>query len=202
MRHCLPQRRGSAGIVMVPSTACMIMNANTALDRLPLRNADGDYQVVIEAAQGSRNKLKYDPRRRVLELHHVLPLGASFPYDFGFLPGTLGADGDPLDALVLMDESVQPGVLVPCRLVGVIEAEQTAKKGKTKRNDRFLLVATGSHRFRHCKDLDDIAADVLEEIERFFEFYNRQKGVDFHPIGRRGRRKAEALIQAGERKNG
>jgi inorganic pyrophosphatase len=188
-------------MVMVPRLpACLIMSSSTALDRLSLRNADSDYQVVIEAAQGSRNKLKYDPRRRVLELHHVLPLGVSFPYDFGFLPGTLGADGDPLDALVLMDESVQPGVLVPCRLVGVIEAEQTGKKGKTKRNDRFLLVATGSHRFRHCKDLDDIAADVLDEIERFFEFYNRQKGVDFRALGRRGRRKAEALIRAGRRK--
>lgn len=178
------------------------MSTSTALDRLPPRNADGDYQVVIEATQGSRNKLKYDPRRRVLELHHVLPLGVSFPYDFGFLPGTLGEDGDPLDALVLMDEPVPPGAIVPCRLVGVIEAEQTGKKGKTKRNDRFLLVSVSSHRFRQCKDLDDIAADVLDEIERFFEFYNRQKGVDFRPLGRHGRRKAEAMIHAGGRKNG
>jgi len=177
------------------------MSTSPALDRLPLRNASGDYQVVIEAVQGSRNKLKYEPRRRTLQLHHVLPLGVSFPYDFGFLPGTLGADGDPLDALVLMDESVPPGVVVPCRLVGVIKAEQTGKKGKTRRNDRFLLVASGSHRFRHCKELEDIAADVLDEIERFFEFYNRQKGVDFHPLGREGVRKAEALIQAGQRKS-
>jgi inorganic pyrophosphatase len=168
------------------------------LHRLPLRDHDGEFRVVIEANQGSRNKLKYDPQRAMMELHLVLPLGVAFPYDFGFLPSTLGADGDPLDALVLMDESVPPGAVVPCRLVGVIEAEQTKKK-KTRRNDRFLLVASSSHRFRNCKDLADISADVLDEIERFFEFYNKQKGVDFRPIGRYGRNKAEALLKAGER---
>jgi len=164
------------------------------LHRLALRDDDGAFRVVIEANQGSRNKLKYDTERALME-----PLGVSFPYDFGFLPSTLGADGDPLDALVLMDESVPPGAVVPCRLVGVIEAEQTKKKGKTKRNDRFLLVASSSHRFRHCKDLPDIAADVLDEVERFFEFYNKQKGVEFRPIGRQGRKRAQALLKAGER---
>lgn len=173
-----------------------------ALDRLPLRDEDGDYRVVIEAVQGSRNKLKYDPERGMMELHHVLPLGVSFPYDFGFLPSTIGADGDPLDALVLMDESVPPGVVLRCRLVGVIEAEQQKQKdkGKLVRNDRFLLVASTSHRYRHCNNLSDISPDVLDEIERFFEFYNQQKGVDFRPLGRRGRRKAEALLEAGARK--
>ena len=169
------------------------------LHRLALRDGDGAIRVVIEANQGSRNKLKYDPERALMELHVVLPLGVSFPYDFGFLPSTLGEDGDPLDALVLMDESVPPGVVVPCRLVGVIEAEQKKKKGKTKRNDRFLLVASSSHRFRHCKDLADIATDVIDEVERFFEFYNKQKGVEFRAIGRHGRQKAEALLKAGER---
>ncbi|VTU39413.1 Inorganic pyrophosphatase [Variovorax sp. PBS-H4] len=168
------------------------------LHRLALRDPDGAFRVVIEANQGSRNKLKYDTEHAMMELHLVLPLGVSFPYDFGFLPSTLGADGDPLDALVLMDESVPPGTVVPCRLVGVIEAEQT-KKGKTERNDRFLLVATSSHRFRHCKDLPDVATDVLDEVEHFFEFYNKQKGVEFRPVGRHGRRKAEALLKAGER---
>ncbi|MGK6310449.1 inorganic diphosphatase [Variovorax sp. DT-64] len=171
----------------------------TPLHRLALRDAHGDFRVVIEANQGSRNKLKYDPERAMMELHHVLPLGVSFPYDFGFLPSTRGADGDPLDALVLMDESVPPGAVVPCRLVGVIEAEQKKKKGRTERNDRFLMVASSSHRFRQCKDLADIANDVLEEVERFFEFYNRQRGVSFRPIARHGRRKAEALLKAGER---
>jgi inorganic pyrophosphatase len=170
-----------------------------ALDRLPLRDADGNYRVVIEAIQGSRNKLKYEPHSRTLELHAVLPLGVSFPYDFGFLPSTLGADGDPLDALVLMDEPVAPGVVVRCRLAGVIEAEQQKKGGKPFRNDRFLLVATTSHRYRECETLADIAPDVLDEIERFFEFYQRQKGVAFRALGRHGRRRAAALLEAGER---
>ena len=69
-----------------------------------------------------------------------------------------------------MDESVPPGVVLRCRLVGVIEAEQRKPKGKPERNDRFLLVATTSHRYRQCNKLSDISPDVLDEIERFFEF--------------------------------
>ena len=58
-------------------------------------------------------------------LSGVLPLGLSFPYDFGFLPSRrYGDDGDPLDVLVLADEAMPPGTVAPCRIVGVIEAEQ------------------------------------------------------------------------------
>lgn len=111
----------------------------------------------------------------------------SFPYDFGFLPSTLGDDGDPLDVLVLADEALPPGCVVPCRIAGVIEAEQQdAGKDRAERNDRLIAVADKSHRYRHCASLDDIAADVLDEVENFFVFYNQQKGGSFEPLARRG----------------
>ena len=72
----------------------------------------GELRVVIETPKGSRNKYDYDPDCDCLELATVLPEGMSFPYDFGFVPSTLGEDGDPLDILILMDAPVVPGCVI------------------------------------------------------------------------------------------
>src|SRR4051812_19029265 len=87
----------------------------------------GELTVVVETPRGSRNKFDFDPAVGLFELAGVLPAGASFPFDFGFVPSTRAPDGDPLDVLVLMDEPAFPGCVVRCRLLGVIEAEQTEK---------------------------------------------------------------------------
>ncbi|HEX8920029.1 MAG TPA: inorganic diphosphatase, partial [Pyrinomonadaceae bacterium] len=72
-----------------------------------------ELNVIIETPKGSRNKFNYDERHQLFKLGGVLPLGAVFPFDFGFIPSTLGGDGDPLDILLLMDEPAFPGCLVP-----------------------------------------------------------------------------------------
>jgi inorganic pyrophosphatase len=92
-----------------------------------------------EAAQGRRTRFKYVPEKRVFAADKMLPEGSVFPFDFGFLPSTEGEDGDPLDILVLMEEPAFPGCLVPALLIGVIEAEQAGKDGKTIRNDRLAV---------------------------------------------------------------
>ena len=101
----------------------------------------GCLNVIIETPKGSRNKFEYKPEGGLFELSKVLPKGLSFPYDFGFVPSTKGEDGDLLDVLVLMDEPAFTGCKVRCRLIGVIEAEQTNKHGETVRNDRLIAVA-------------------------------------------------------------
>ena len=117
----------------------------TSIDRLkPFAAQKGDVHIVIDTPRGSRNKLKWDEKLRMLKLSHILTAGAVFPFDFGFVPGTRGADGDALDVLVLTDEPLVPLCLVEARLIGVIEAEQT-QDGKTFRNDRMLAVTTNSH---------------------------------------------------------
>ena len=120
--------------------------------------------------------------------------GTSFPFDFGFVPSTRAADGDPIDVLVLMDEAVPAGVVVACRLVGVIEAEQTDREGTSRRNDRLLAVAEASHRYGRCRTIADIGDGVLEEVERFFVFYNEQQGQRFRPLGRFGLARAKRLV--------
>src|SRR4051794_16686563 len=124
----------------------------TDLTKLSAWDADeGGVNVVIETPKGSRNKFAYDPASRLFELKKVLPRGIAFPFDFGFIPSTLAEDGDPLDVLVLMDEPAFPGCKVRCRLVGVIEAEQTEKGKKTLRNDRLIAVAGECHEDRHVR---------------------------------------------------
>src|SRR4051812_24026807 len=107
---------------------------------------------VIETPRGCRNKFKYDEEADGYRLGSVLPSGLSFPYDFGFFPKTRAQDGDPLDVLILMDESAFPGCIVTTRLIGVLEAEQTEKK-KTVRNDRLIAVAESAHDYSDLKTI-------------------------------------------------
>ena len=105
----------------------------------PVDGKSGYLNVIIETPKGSRNKFKYNEDHGLFMFDKALPIGQSFPFDFGFLPSTIGEDGDPLDALVLTHEPTFVGCLVVSKLLGVIEANQTAD-GKTNRNDRFVAV--------------------------------------------------------------
>jgi inorganic pyrophosphatase len=170
----------------------------SALDRLPTFQAADVCLAVIEAAQGSASKFKYDPSLGAMTLHSALPLGSHFPYSFGFVPSTLGDDGDPLDVLLFMDEPAPLATVVPCRIVGAIKADQRQGKGTRRRNDRLLAVASDSHRYAHCHVLADIAEPVLDQIEKFFVFYNAQKGVHFRALRRLGAKAALKLIRRGQ----
>jgi inorganic pyrophosphatase len=154
----------------------------------------GALNVVIETPKGSHNKYKYDPELGVLRLHRVLPLGDSFPFDFGFIPSTEAQDGDPLDALGLLDEGAFAGCVVTARMVGVIEAEQT-EAGKTVRNDRLLVVAQASRLHRDVVTVDDLPSALLDQIEHFFISYDEVTGKEFKPIGRHGPKRAEKLLR-------
>ena len=165
------------------------------LDRLDPYEGD-DLTVVIETPKGSQNKYTYEPRFQAFILGGVLTAGAVFPFDFGFVPSTLGDDGDPLDVLVLMDAPAFTGCIVPARLVGVIEAEQT-EEGTTGRNDRLLAVAAKSVTHRSLQDIADINDDLLGQIEHFFISYNAAKGKTFTPTAPAGRGRARQLVDAG-----
>lgn len=130
-------------------------------------------------------------------LKGVLTAGHSFPYDFGFVPKTLGGDDDPLDVLILMDEAAFVGCLAPSRLIGVIEAEQTERDGKTERNDRLIAIAAASHTHSDVKSISDLNDILVDRIEHFFISYNEAKGKNFKPLGRFGSRKAKKLVEEG-----
>ena len=156
-----------------------------------------DLNVIIETPKGSRNKFNYDEEFGLFKLGGVLPAGASFPFDFGFVPSTLGGDGDPLDVLVLMDEPAFTGCLVATRLIGVIEAEQTERDGETLRNDRLIGVAAKARNHRDVNTIDELNENLLDEIEHFFVSYNVIKDKEFNPQGRFGPGRAHALVLEG-----
>ena len=176
------------------------LSAGAPLTHLSAGRPDSDdVNVIVETPKGSRNKFDYDEEYRLFTLGGVLPAGAVFPFDFGFIPSTRGGDGDPLDVLVLMDEPAFTGCLVAARVIGVIEADQT-EDGQTTCNDRVIAVATGSRNHRDLRSIDELNDNLLHEIEHFFVSYNAVKGKQFTPRGRFGPDRARQVVDAaGER---
>jgi inorganic pyrophosphatase len=157
--------------------------------------------VVIETPKGSHNKYGFNPERGTFELKGVLPEGMSFPYDFGFLPSTLGDDGDPLDVLLLMDQPAFPGCVVASRLIGVIEAEQTEKNGETDKNDRLLAIPCKARKYEETRSVKDLEAQLLDEIKAFFLSYNHIRGKKFKVVGLHGPKRAEELVREGMKRH-
>jgi inorganic pyrophosphatase len=154
-----------------------------------------DLNVIIDTPKNSRNKYKFDEKLGLFKLGGVLPVGHYFPFDFGYIPQTLGGDGDPVDVLVLMDEPAFVGCLIQTRLIGVIAAKQTEEDGTTEINDRLIAVAANSRTNTDIKSLDDLNPVLVAEIEHFFVSYNEAKNKLFKPLGRFGVQKAKRIVE-------
>ncbi len=159
-----------------------------------IRKQPGVVMAVIETPGGSRNKFKYDEDLGCYTLSGVLPEGMVFPHAFGFVPRTKAEDGDPEDILIIMDEPTFTGCVVPSRLIGVMEAEQT-EDGKTERNDRVIAVPDQSRDYSDVKSLDDLNSNMLKEMEQFFITYNKERGKKFKVLRMRGPAQALKMVK-------
>src|ERR1041385_3454837 len=153
-------------------------------------------RVIIETPKDCRNKFDYDPDSGLFMLSGLLPEGMMFPFDFGFIPSTLGQDGDPIDILVLMDAPAHVGCLIDVRLIGVISAEQI-EDGKKETNDRLLGVAIHSYDHEDVSTIDDVSKTLLSQLGEFFVSYNKQRGKKFKIKGTGGPRKATKFLKHG-----
>jgi inorganic pyrophosphatase len=153
-------------------------------------------RAIIETPKGSRNKFDYDPESNLFMLAGLLPEGMLFPFDFGFIPSTVGDDGDPLDIMVLMDAPAQVGCLIDVRIVGIIDAEQT-QDGKTEKNSRILGAAIHSYEHEHLVTISDVSKTLLSQVEAFFVSYNKQRGKKFKITDTGGPKKALRYIKTG-----
>jgi len=169
------------------------MKSKSPWDALPARNEDGLILAVVEASSESRAKFKFEPKRGVFELESLLPTGTAFPHSFGFVPDTLGEDGDPIDVVIMTDEPPPVSTVVPCRLVAILEATQK-EHGQTIRNDRLLAVADCSERYRDVKQKKDVDTAIRDRIAQFFAFYHREKGKTFTPLGWKGKSTAHKAL--------
>jgi len=149
------------------------------LQDIPPRASDsGRVHVVIDTPAGSRNKYKYDEQFGVFRISRVLPQGAVFPHDFGFIPGTRAEDGDALDVLVLQFPASFPGCLATVRLIGVLHAEQR-DGAQLIRNDRLLGVLDTHVNPARLQQLSELDKEELRAIEHFFKSYNAFQGREF-----------------------
>lgn len=151
---------------------------------------------IIETPKNRRNKFDYDPESNLFKLGGLLPEGMMFPFDFGFIPSTLGGDGDPLDVMVLMDEPAHVGCLVDVRIIGVIEAKQT-QDGKTETNDRLLAVAVHSYQHENVSSINQLNPSILDQLEQFFVSYNKLRGKNFKLKNQGGPKRAMAIVKQG-----
>jgi inorganic pyrophosphatase len=133
---------------------------------------DGWIEVVIEIPRGSRNKYEYDHERGILRLDRVLYSSVHYPTDYGFVPGTLSGDGDPLDVLVVVDEPTFPGCHVRVRPIGTLTMFD--EKGM---DEKILAVPEDDPRYKEIRDLPDLPEHWPREIAAFFRTYKELQGV-------------------------
>jgi inorganic pyrophosphatase len=170
------------------------------LFKLPARSRDGSYHVVVETPRGARAKLKYDPELQVFVLSKSLMLGLSYPHDWGFIPSTIADDGDAIDALVIHDAATAPGLVLKCKVVGVLEIVDRSGGHKLKRNDRIIAVPLHSHLEQSLDDARDLPKQVREELEKFFVATDALVAKTPECRGWRGPKHAVKLIEKSENK--
>ena len=146
--------------------------------------ADGSLNVVVETPRGASAKFKYDEESGLMLLSRELPYGITYPYDWGFVPATKAADGDPLDAMVLWEAASYPGIVLPSRIIGALRVDQrSARSGARERNDRLFVLPVKAPRHDHLRSVLDLPQRVRDEIERFFVNVVAFEGKDLRVLG-------------------
>ena len=151
-----------------------------------------DVEVTIEIPKGQRNKYEVDHATGRIRLDRMLFTSTRYPSDYGFIEDTLADDGDPLDALVLLEEPTFPGCLITCRVIGMFRMRD--EKGL---DDKVLCVPATDPRMAHLRDISDVPAFDRLEIQHFFEVYkDLEPGKSVEGASWVGRFEAEAEIEA------
>lgn len=150
-----------------------------------------EFDVIIEIPKGQRNKYQIDHETGRIYLDRYLYTAMVYPTDYGFIDYTLGEDGDPLDALMLLPESVFPGVLVKGRAVGMFRMTDEAGG-----DDKVLCVPAGDVRWDHISDIEDVPSFELDTIKHFFSEYKALEPGKFVKTAEWvGRAEAEAEVK-------
>ena len=151
-----------------------------------------EFDVTIEIPKGQRNKYEVDHATGRIRLDRMLFTSTRYPHDYGFIEGTLGEDGDPLDALVLLEEPTFPGCLIRCRAIGMFHMRDEAGG-----DDKVLCIPSNDPRMYNIRDLTDVSDFDRLEIQHFFETYkDLEPGKSVEGAEWVGRAEAEAEIEA------
>jgi inorganic pyrophosphatase len=155
-----------------------------------------EFEVIIEIPKGQRNKYEMDHVTGRIRLDRMLFTSTRYPSDYGFIEDTLADDGDPLDALVLLDEPTFPGCIIRCRAIGLFRMRD--EKGA---DDKVLCVPATDPRNNNLRDIEDVPAYDRLEIQHFFEVYKElEPGKSVEGFAWTGREAAEEEIEACRRR--
>ena len=150
-----------------------------------------EFDVTIEIPKGNRNKYEIDHETGRIRLDRMLFTSTRYPDDYGFIDDTLGEDGDPLDALVLLEEPTFPGCVIRCRALGMFRMRD--EKGG---DDKVLCVPASDQRASWRTEIDDVSEFHRLEIQHFFEVYkDLEPGKSVEGAHWVGREEAEAEIR-------
>lgn len=164
---------------------------------LPTYSEDGSIHTVVEAPKGSLLKLRYDFKLGAFTVSRALPLGLSYPFDWGFVPSTKGPDGDAVDALVLHEGSTYPGVVLACWPLGVVEMDEDNEQGRRQRNDRLIVRPRWPDRLSEFAQISELPARLREEVEQFFLSTTFFSAKNAKVLGWKGSAEACAMVKAG-----
>jgi inorganic pyrophosphatase len=137
------------------------------LINLPCWDENKQLNVVVESPKGSGIKFKYEPKLGVFTVARAFPLGVSYPFDWGFIPGTRDEDGDPIDVLVLHNAATYPGVLLPCEIIGMIAISQKVD-GKYECNNRIIAKPMWDDSLGQLANAANLPHKIRKELEQFF----------------------------------
>ncbi|WP_328828877.1 inorganic diphosphatase [Streptomyces sp. NBC_00252] len=155
-----------------------------------------EFDVIVEIPQGSRNKYEMDHALHRIRLDRLLFTSTRYPADYGYIEHTLGGDGDPLDALILVGEPTFPGCLIECRAVGMF-----VMKDEHGPDEKVLCVPAHDPRWAGVQDIGDVSHFDQLEFTHFFEVYkDLEPGKSVEGSHWEGREQAYAEIEASRRR--
>lgn len=153
-------------------------------------NAPEQFRIIIEIPRGSANKYEVDKETGLIKLDRVSYSAMYYPMDYGFAPQTYWYDKDPLDVLMLSTHPLLPGIMVEVRPIGGMTMNDDGDS-----DDKIIAVPVEDPRFKHYKDIDDIAPHVKEELKHFFETYKQLQKKEVKVEGFYNKEKAVATVK-------
>ncbi len=159
---------------------------------LPLSEEEGIFHAVIEIPKYSRVKYEYSEKYGATFVDRIFRTPVDYPQNYGFFPQTWNKyDNDPMDVIVVSSEKFYPGVVVPVRIIGIIEMDDTGEL-----DHKIIAVPTGNSDFSHCKDITDLDTETVANLEWFLANYKgREKGKEVKLLGTKGKAEALSFLQ-------
>lgn len=147
--------------------------ANIWHDISPKRITPEEFMCVVEIPKGSKNKYELDKETGLLMLDRILHTSTHYPANYGFIPRTYGDDGDPLDILLLCEQTLEPLALVKAYPIGVISMIDNGRN-----DEKIIAIPCNDPTYNHYTDIDQLPKHIFEEMSHFFTVYKNLEGKD------------------------